>query len=74
VSRTDAHVALPVRITRGDVDATAVHDHCFGGCDLPDRRVNVREWLPSTRCRWGVPLDRSRRLLLLDVPRLPVML
>jgi len=52
VSRTDAHVALPVRITRGDVDATAVHDHCFGGCDLPDRRVNVREWLPSTRCRW----------------------
>ncbi len=52
MSRTDAHCPLPVRVARRDVAAEAVHDHRFGGCDLADRSVYVREWLPSARCSW----------------------
>nr|WP_300146568.1 hypothetical protein [Propionicimonas sp.] len=36
MSRTYAHVPLRVRVARGDIARTEVHDHSNGVCDLPD--------------------------------------
>ncbi|GAA5153421.1 hypothetical protein GCM10025768_23060 [Microbacterium pseudoresistens] len=52
MSRTDAHVPVPVRIVRGDLAAVADHNHATGECDLPPRGHGVGDWRATTRCRW----------------------
>ncbi|GAA4195542.1 hypothetical protein GCM10022219_20770 [Microbacterium oryzae] len=52
MSRTDAHVPIHIRIARGDLAATAHHDHASGECDLPPRHDVAHDWRPVTRCQW----------------------
>ena len=52
MSRTDQHVPFAIKVARGDLHALASDDHLSGPCDLPRRKVYVREWRPSTRCTW----------------------
>jgi hypothetical protein len=52
VSRTDAHVPLHVRVARGDLGHTAVHDHRDGVCDLPDPFDGDALWRGPGHCHW----------------------
>jgi len=59
LSRTDAHVPLHVRLARGDLASTAMHDHRDGQeCDLPARPELWCEPIP--RCRWDFRFTGTR--------------
>ncbi len=59
MSRTDAHTPLHVRLARGDLASTAIHDHRDGQeCDLPARPESWCEPIP--RCRWEFTFTGTR--------------
>lgn len=51
MSRTDAHAPLPVRLSRGDLPRTAIHDHRDGVCNLPDSPNPAEPWMTGN-CSW----------------------
>ncbi|GAA4178447.1 hypothetical protein GCM10022287_28780 [Gryllotalpicola koreensis] len=52
MSHTDAHVPLRVRVARGDIGCTEVHDHTDGVCDLPDPFTDEAWSHRRGHCHW----------------------